>query len=259
MIHHTLYTHDTWKNPSISYLFNTEIIEYDMSEAGFSLIREYDLLPQSVIEKLNTQSKKNRHISIGKIEVRDKILVERKKEAFIKAREMFMTANDLEQDHILAIKKDAIFVTKKCPNQKFGTYIDFRKKNMYSSYVALTRVVDLLYAVGLDTETSKIDVKGIGDDKVALHEGYFLDILKKYFYKIETSETDAVLTFLRRMVDKYKSHEFNELGYYRDFDQRSGYTLLDPDATFDSDEEMLRGIDISVNLKHLIHLMKISL
>ena len=43
---------DLYINPNIFYLFNKEIIEYDMKEAGFSLIQEYKLLDEKEIEKL---------------------------------------------------------------------------------------------------------------------------------------------------------------------------------------------------------------
>ena len=35
----------TWLNPNIEYLFGDEIIDYDMKDAGFNLIKQYRLLP----------------------------------------------------------------------------------------------------------------------------------------------------------------------------------------------------------------------
>lgn len=260
MVDHKLYEKDLWRNPDILYLFNTEIIEYDMEEAGYSLIREFKLLPESVIEKLSCQSKQSRHVSIGKIEIKNKTLVERKKKAFIEARKLFMESNKLNKDDILSVKKDAIFVTKRCKHQRFGKYINFREKNVYTAFVSLTRTIDIFYKPStLGPGQAIIEVKGISDEKVDLHREYFVDILKKYFYKIENATPEETIRFLVRMIDKYKAHKFVEIGYYRDFDNKSAYTLLNPDAVFDNDEEMIQDIDITINLKHLIHLIKISL
>ena len=40
-----LWKRTLWKNPKIKFVNNTEIIEYDMKNAGFSLIKKYKLLP----------------------------------------------------------------------------------------------------------------------------------------------------------------------------------------------------------------------
>ena len=48
-----LWKNDSFINQNIPYLFNQEIIEYDMKEAGFSLTKEFQLLDKKIIEKLN--------------------------------------------------------------------------------------------------------------------------------------------------------------------------------------------------------------
>ena len=42
----------TWFNPDIEYLFNNEIIEYDMKDAGFNIIKQFKLLPDIKIKEL---------------------------------------------------------------------------------------------------------------------------------------------------------------------------------------------------------------
>ena len=103
-----LHKKEIWINPNISYMFSKTITEYDMREAGFSLIREYQLLPKSEIDHLRRMNKEERHVKIGKIQ-RDqsgftKILME----AFADARQEFYAMNHLSKDDIISIKKDAI-------------------------------------------------------------------------------------------------------------------------------------------------------
>ena len=46
-----------WKNPNIEYLFNDDIIEYDIKDAGFSLIKQHRLLPDETIRNLEKLGK----------------------------------------------------------------------------------------------------------------------------------------------------------------------------------------------------------
>ena len=55
----------TWLNPNIEYLFNDDIIEYDIHDAGFSLIQQYQLLPPEKIKELERIPKGiQRHIQV---------------------------------------------------------------------------------------------------------------------------------------------------------------------------------------------------
>ena len=45
-----LYKRSIYLNRDIDYLFNSEIIEYDIQEAGFNIIKYFKLLSESEIE-----------------------------------------------------------------------------------------------------------------------------------------------------------------------------------------------------------------
>ena len=68
MIMDDLYLKDSFINDNIPYLFNANIIEYDMKDAGFSLTREYKLLSDSMIEKLDKMDKEVALLLLTKIE-----------------------------------------------------------------------------------------------------------------------------------------------------------------------------------------------
>ena len=123
MINNELWKQDSFINENIPFLFNKEIIEYDMKDAGFSLTQEFKLLDKTIIEKLAKYKKDKRKIEMGKIERDDSKYRDAKKEAFKLARQMFFEANELEVADIISIKKDAIFTTKRCSQQSFGKFI----------------------------------------------------------------------------------------------------------------------------------------
>lgn len=213
-----IYEHDIFINQNNPYMFNKEIIEYDMKEAGFSLIKEYNLLGKNEIKYLEKLSKDRRTVSIGMMERTNKELVKNKKEAFKEARRMFFEANNININDIISIKKDAIFLNKRIQHTKFKEYIDFRLKNTYSSYIYLGKKLEIYYS------SYKTDVKGISDEKLESHNDYMLDIINKFINKCETSTSENSLEFLKRMVSKYKRREL-DFGYYRTFDNRSVFEV----------------------------------
>ncbi len=160
MQRNTLYKSDTFVNDNIFYLFNKTIYEYDIKSAGYNLSRAYKLLPEEKLEELGRFKKDRRTIEIGNIQRSNPEYKEQLKQAFEEARRMFFEANDLQEDEIISIKKDAIFTTKYCKFQKFLNYIEFRPKNEYSSYIRLNKKIELYYS------QSQLDIKGLGDDTI---------------------------------------------------------------------------------------------
>lgn len=237
-----LWKHDMYINENDPFLFNTEIIEYDMKDAGFSLIKEYKLLDKKTIDRLEKLEKKRRHITIGKMEANNKELKEGKKEAFKLAREMFFEANKLERNDIVSIKKDAIFVRKICNFQQFGKNINFRPKNVYTSYINIGKNLEFYY------NPTNIDVKGISDEKCELHRNFMLKFINTFIHKMETEDPDVVLGFTKRFIDKYKWRKL-EVGYYRTFDHRSMYMMNDDSGELYENyfEEDKDDIDITYN------------
>ena len=104
-------------NPNIQFLSNMQIIEYDMKNAGFSLIKKYDMLPKKIIEKLEKIGKEEKAfdkkfgkqkqtIEIGKLQRKYPELAKKLKIGFEVERENFIRKNKLEEDDIISIKKD---------------------------------------------------------------------------------------------------------------------------------------------------------
>ena len=239
-----MWERDTTLNTNIHYLFNREIYEYDMKEAGFSLIQEYGLLPSKVINSMKQSTKDARKIKIGVMERTNKELVEKKKEAFVEARKNFITSNDLSVNDIISVKKDAIFTCKRCNETNFGKYIEFRPKNQYTSYIHIA-------GIEIYFNDDNVDIKGISDAKLEMHEEYMVSFIKDYCKKMESDSPEKVIAFTRRFIDKYKAREL-ETGYYLPLNKRSTLEFLNIEGE--------RVLDIKWNLTNiLIPLIKIPL
>lgn len=248
-----LWENDLFINQNIPYIFNREIIEYDLKEAGYNISKEFNLLDDKRLDKLSKLDKESRHVRLGIYQRDDKEFNKRLKECFKEARRLFIISNDIEKDDIISIKKDALFICKKCSEQKIGNYLNFRPKNSYTSYIRLSKSIELYYS------KEGLDIKGISDEKLALHEKYMIKFFNTYFSKMESEDRYSVLNYVRRYIDKYKRKEL-EAGFYRTFDNRSIIELLDDSDAYILTESIKDDIDIRYNLFNVfIKLIKIPL
>lgn len=204
-----------WLNPNIEYLFDNEIIEYDMSDAGFSLIKQYRLLPDSKIQELIKLGKgKERHIAVGKLQGQDPVFSKALSDKFAEIRTIFIASNKLTDNDIISVKKDAIFTIGRCEKTKFGSLI-FNPKNVYSSYVRFPDIRDLEIYYGTD----QIDIKGMSDEAVNRHRLYMMDFISNMIHMLEIKDR-RIRKYLNQFISDYKSKELDD-GYYLEFNNIS--------------------------------------
>lgn len=198
----------TWLNPNIEYLFNDDIIEYDIHDAGFSLIQQYQLLPPEKIKELERIPRGiQRHIQVGVLQRDDKEFSKRLTDKFTEIRALFMMMNQLKDDSIISVKKDAIYTIGKVKRTTFGK-VKFMEKNHYSSYIRFPDITNLELYYG----ENGIDVKGMGDAAVNRHRLYMLEFLRKSIKSIEEQDSSVKRKFMR-FFNQYKFDELDEEFY----------------------------------------------
>lgn len=202
-------------NPNIEYLFNNEIIEYDIRDAGFSIIKEFKLLPDEKIRELERLPKGfERHVAIGKLQRDDKVLSKALSNKFAEARMAFITTNNLNDSDILSVKKDAIFVIGTVQRTKFGV-IEFMMKNSYSSYIRFSDVNNL----EIYYHDNEFDIKGMSDDSVNKHRLWMLEFLRKIIPMIENKDI-RIKRFMIKFLNEYKTLSLDD-EYYLEFNNLS--------------------------------------
>lgn len=205
----------TWLNPNIQYLIGNEIIEYDLRDAGFSLIKQYHLLSDQKIDELDRLGKGiERHIAIGKLQGEDKDFSKRLLDKFAEIRTIFISANNLTDNDIISVKKDAIFTIGQCQRVNFGN-LTFSQKNTYSSYIRFQSANNLEIYYSNDT----IDIKGMGEHAINRHRLYMIEFLKKIFSMLE-SNNPGVKRYINKFIMEYKLHQLDE-EYYIEFNNLS--------------------------------------
>lgn len=252
-----LYERSLYLNPAIDYLFGRTIIEFDMKSAGLNLIKYYELLPDDTIMELERMEKSARNKKIGIIQRDDSVFKERLSKAFIDVRRMFFEYLMLEDDDVLSIKKDAIFLIDPTIKDtiRFGN-IAFIAKNQYTSYLYINRK-----EFYIDTINKRVDLKGISD--VSSHDDYLLSFFVKFASMNENSNRrDMIARYLVDFIRRYRSKEL-PIGYYRRLSQDNNYVVyqdsigeyIEIDETTDID-----NIDISYNyINYLVPLVSIYL
>lgn len=205
----------TWMNPNIEYLFDESISEYDISDAGYSLIKEFKLLPEEEIQRLSRiQKGLSRHIEVGKLQRDDKAFSERLSRAFEDARRAFISSNNINDNDIVSVKKDAIFTIKPAKKLKFG-HVNFAVKNQYTSYLRFSNIhnIEIYY------DNGRMDFKQINDHCVDRHRIYTVEFLKKFIRLMENRDP-GIRRFMMKYIMEYKSLQMDE-EFYLEFNNKS--------------------------------------
>lgn len=223
-------------------LTNRTIIEYDLKSANTSLAREFNLLPEETIKEIEGLGKRDRVVAIGKLQKKDKGFSDKLKVSFMEARRLFFVANEIEDSDVIAIKRDAIFLSKYANNIEIGKHLLFRPKNQYTSFVYL-KPYEIYYS------SDKLDIKGLNDEMyVNYHKEYFGDFICNVIRRLETSSKKDTLKYIRTMFDSYKWLQL-DTGYYREFNNLSQYKYLNGDGAMEEYLDDKTQLDISYNFK----------
>lgn len=249
-----LYRKHNYLNKNIPYLISNEIIEYDMQEAGFNIMKRFKLLSDDRIKYLEGISKKHRTIQIGLYIRNDRDLGKLLNEKFVEVREWFFEGNDLKDEDVLSIKKDAIITMRRCNNTEFDN-IKFIEKNSYTSYYYINKY-EFYY-----NKMHEVHVKGINDELLELHKPYMLDFLYNFFKMNEISSRKKVIELLKSFIEAYKNKTLN-IGYYRELNSQSLFRLKNESLFGDNigiaDVNDIEKIDISYNFnRYLVPLISI--
>lgn len=250
----TTYTAD------ISYLTNVFIYEYDISKANINILYTKNIIDKQTYEFLYEAQRMVRQVYVGKL-CKDTAISNALKAGIIEAKKMFFEANSINDRDVLSIKNDAIFLINKIPKiTEFGL-IKFVKKNVYTSFFRLNNMEYYYYYSNI-TKEEYIDIKGISDESLLLHEKYFLQLIKDIFYSIQINGPEISLRMLKDAYNDYIRLNL-PVDYYRCFNSESmfhfnfqssigtGYKIEN------ASEDQKPIIDISHNLSIIIELQRI--
>jgi hypothetical protein len=235
-----------WTNDRIKYIKNVHITEFDMKSGGISVMKEYHLVPDEDIAKLETaKSKDERNIMLGKMQLSIPTLAKALVDGFSRARATFVEENNIPEENILAIKKDALFIIDyPVKKQQLSENILFRPKNTYTSYMAVNDKE--IYFSPLKPE---LDIKGVSQDTREFQK----DFLFKDFYgimkKSEILDNEAIFDIAKKYRSDYLGRRL-PIGAYRDV--LTGKYMLEGLAVDNADQSFINDIGIATNYKEFV-------
>lgn len=221
-----------------------EIYEYDISKANISILLECSKIDINRYNYLASLPKIERQIQIGMMQ-KDKDILEALNKGFEQARLNLINANLIQDDEIISIKKDAIFVTRPLEYTKFG-YVKFNPKNRYQMMINMRQFHIELYYDGYN----KLDVKGIRDDILPLHAKHYVPTLIQLLNLVLSKNYTHAINYISHFIDDYNDGLL-EPGFYREFNANSKFKINAGNRSFYLDmmvnDNDVRCLDKSYN------------
>lgn len=259
---------DKYTSP-VSHLVNTYIREYDIRKANINILYAQKVISLETYTRLMNSPKLVREKEIGLMQRNDPKISKALSNGFIKARKDLFFSNGMNEYQVLAIKKDAVFtIDKVLSNTKFDN-IEFALKNIYTSYYHIYNY-EIYYSHKNDGNYI-LDVKGIGDDSLELHETGIASAICEIFRNREMYDLTYTITSLKDFITQYTSRNL-PIQYYREFNNRSlfktmaslagsdYYIDIDTSTIFSDDEKDIKStLDIGYNYNFLCKIYQMYL
>lgn len=241
-----------YTNKDIKFL-NKKIWEFDIRNAGLSVIKSFNLLPEKEILHIESLPKFESNIYVGKLRY-NKEFSNNLSKYLRQTVSDFITINNILDEDILSIKNDAVFI---CSNtnpikQQTINNIFFKLENIFTSYYNLNNI-EFYYKSDKNILISKGINETIFED---INTKYFVDWLKLIFRLMESSNKKVLLKELKDFQYKYLNRLL-PIHYYCEFKNDNMYRYNDYYAK-NLEEDMKNKINIEYNyISYILPLIKI--
>lgn len=236
-----------YTNKTSPLITHSSIIEWDIRSGNTSMMREYQLAPENLISKIEKMNKNERVKTVG-IMMKKKDFSKALEESFNDAMKRFIKVNQIEEDEIVSIKRDAIYLRAKEPKlTQLGDHITFRPKGSYVAFLLMNGYEFYLKSTGT------FDIKGISDELIPLHENGLLDFIKTFLQDFDY-DTIGLNQYCKEFVSVYKRKEL-PFDYYREFDNTSAFRLVEGTSEYrvsEIGESDVDALQIDYNYKNFI-------
>lgn len=232
------------------YIISRHIYEYDISKANINVLYYLGEIDKDYYERLKKLPKIKRQIEIGYLIKYTEGLDKRLKNGIKEFRRKLFEENNIQDIEVLSIKNDAIFVIgRKLQITKFGN-VEFVEKNHYTTYVRLSKHLEIFFESNTIDSTISLDIKGISDLKLENHHLYMASFIADILYYMETNDIASGLSHISDFYNEYIERKL-PIGYYRNFNAESNYIININGNRYSIDfcrDDMINSIDIGCNL-----------
>lgn len=215
----------------------TPIYEYDISKANISVLLQKGVINTTQYNEFYNMNREERQIKIGLMQRNDPNIIKVLEDGFKEARKAFVVSNNIQDDEIVSIKKDSLFITKPIGVTQFG-HINFTLRHVYSMMAKINKL-ECYYTLDPITQIHDIDIKGIKDEVLKRHESCYLALLCDLFCYVLEGKIEDAIRYMKKFVIDYDNLQFNTIetiGFYREFNQTSLYRVSSVNSVFYIDD-----------------------
>lgn len=247
-------------NAPVRYLFDKTITEYDISKANISILLDAKKITPEEYVRLADADRMTRQYQIGCMIRDNKSLQTVLNDGFTNARQKLCQILGLEDQNILHIVKDAVFVVDNmnvCRPEvvNVSDVVQFTKRNTFANYLRLGRAVYYYHIYNIINETTAYKVRGIGEVGIQRHSQYFIQILNTI---LNARQLNGFKWAYDRCRESYQNliNRSISVEYARRFDAQSMFDLktISEFSTFQAEylsAEAETMVDPSFNLEIL--------
>lgn len=244
-----LYNYMNYSNPS-QYI-SGRIQEYDIRSANVSILMKNHIITEDNFNYLSKLPKLDREKEIGLLIKKDRKYYDIIQDGIKLAKKQLLISNQIQEDQVIRIANDAIYInTPYDLAHRIFDNIEFKIKS--TSTVYLNFKSNLLFFIYIDLQNHiSIDVKGIGKEKISLHEP-LLGVIGYTVYLIERYGPKEAFDYINQFYQDYIQKQL-DISFYRELNGFSCYRInssLSQDYGISSPPP-LEEVDISYNLSIL--------
>lgn len=224
---------ELWRNESydapVDFVFDRTITEYDISKANISALMQANQITKEEYNYFYSLEKRRREIEVGLKCANDPKLNNVISAVISEARGILCRELGLEDENILHIAKDAIFVISrlsggmKLPEEvQVGEYVKFRKKSTSTSYVRFNRKIMFYHDYDIVHEQGFYKIRGMSQDFQNLHKDFFIQALMDIMNTRVYAGSREAYEKCKQWYANLGSGDIRFINYLRRFDVETG-------------------------------------
>lgn len=241
---------------NLNYIFNNYIREYDISKANINVLYSKGAIDKNIYMRLHAADRMYRQVYIGKLIQKNPQLQEILNEGIIEYKQKLFEANDINDDDIVSIKNDAVFILNKIPTRLSFDNVNFKFKNIYTSFMKLNEL-EVYYGDWLGKQV--IDIKGIKDIDIEVFHMSFLNIIISFLSYIQHGGPYSALQYITNIMNMYANLEL-PITYYRRFRSSNDYIINSTTCSYaiydlqdTVENKKILNINYNFNILRILH------
>lgn len=243
-----------------NFIRDANICEYDIQKANISILYSKNIIDRTLYEKLFSDDKMSREIFIGKMIKGNRDIDQEIKNGIMQAKQQLFESNRILDSEVVRIANDAVYINRliDISNTEFdlnrnGVIVRFVMKNRFNTFLKLGSVLIFMNDIQYNFF---IDVKGINDELLPLHENFLGEICNIIDLLIHCDRDTALMSF-HDFYNKYVSLSL-PIDFYRELNPQSSFRFKNNKySSMFLTEEHKNVISIEYNLSLLRDLYSI--